>query len=80
MYMYQYANMYAHIYIYTHIYIEMEIKEAFKTDNEEIEINSQDGTFYMKVEDWYERFTSLFIATNFPPSWVGKRTKVYMCY
>jgi hypothetical protein len=54
---------------------EMEIKEAFKMDHEDVEINSQDGTFYMKVEDWYERFTSLFIAANFPPSWTGKRTK-----
>ena len=29
-----------------------------------------------RLEDWIERFTSLFVAVNFPDDWLGKRTQV----
>ena len=29
-----------------------------------------------RLEDWYDQFTSLFIAVNFPDDWIGKRTQV----
>ena len=48
--------------------------EKFRTAHEDIEVNFMDGTFFMPFDDWIERFTSLFVAINFPPSWTGKRT------
>ncbi len=48
--------------------------EKFRSAHEDIEVNFMDGTFFMPYEDWIERFTSLFVAINFPSSWTGKRT------
>ena len=42
---------------------------------EEIAVNFNDGTFFMPFNEWFSRFTSVFIAVNFPDTWVGKRTQ-----
>jgi Calpain family cysteine protease len=51
------------------------IKAAFSHtgDHEVIEKNSNDGTFFMTFEDWFSRYTSVFVAVNFPDSWIGER-------
>eukprot|EP01038_Epipyxis_sp_PR26KG_P009214 gene9214-12425_t len=61
------------------------------TSAEEVVIDSRDGTFFIPFTEWRERFTSLFIAINFPDGvvpkdatdkndvdyrkWTGKRTQ-----
>jgi calpain len=55
-----------------------EIEKIFNQGTREVEKmeqNSNDGTFLMPFDDWLKRFTSLFIAVNFPKSWCGKRTQ-----
>eukprot|EP01041_Mallomonas_annulata_P003480 gene3480-6926_t len=57
---------------------EQRIKEVFKHENaaENIVQNRSDGTFLMSFEDWKTRFTSLFIAINFPKDkWRGSYYK-----
>jgi hypothetical protein len=41
------------------------IKRAFTGEGTK-EANSRDGTFFMKLEDWIERFTNIFVAVRFP--------------
>lgn len=36
-----------------------------------VEARSNDGTFFMEFSDWKSRFTSLFVAVNFPGDWSG---------
>jgi hypothetical protein len=58
--------------------IEDEISEKFSTiiaAGEDVEVNPNDGSFFMKFDDWYDRFTSLFVAIKFPTTWIGMRTK-----
>ena len=55
--------------------INEEITKYFKVDHEDIEVNFMDGSFFMPFDAWLERFTSLFVAINFPESWTGKRTQ-----
>lgn len=40
--------------------------------SEVVGVDFQDGTFYMRFSDWRERFTSLFVAVNFPDDWEGR--------
>ena len=57
-----------------------------EADDEEKELgNFNDGCFYMPFDEWFERFTSLFVAVNFPNGtqealndvdpWTGTRAK-----
>lgn len=58
---------------------------AEPADDEEELGNFNDGAFFMPFDDWYDRFTSLFVAINFPDGtqeallgtekWTGKRAK-----
>lgn len=55
---------------------DSEIKRVFQDPTKEqefIEVNFNDGTFFMTFEEWIARFTSLFVAINFPSHWTGKR-------
>ena len=56
---------------------DVQIVETFgrndKTSHELLEVNFQDGTFFMSFADWRERFTSLFMAATFPNTWIRKR-------
>ena len=52
-------------------YDEAICKVFNKQKTEEVEVRGNDGTFFMAFEDWVERFTSLFVAVNFPESWHG---------
>lgn len=55
-----------------------EIDEVFNKNErkqEQIDINFNDGTFLMPYDAWFERFTNLFIAINFPSTWTGKKTQ-----
>lgn len=38
---------------------------------EEADVDFQDGTFFMSLEDWRARFGSLFMAVRFPSHWTG---------
>jgi hypothetical protein len=51
---------------------DAELTSAFGLD-ETLEVNFQDGTFLMAFSDWRTRFTTLFMAVNFPPSWTRKQ-------
>lgn len=56
---------------------EAEINRVFNTDiveTEKFEVNSQDGVFFMKYEDFFTYFNALFIGINFPSSWSGQMT------
>ncbi len=44
-----------------------------KDSHEVIDINYNDGTFFIPFDMWVDKFTSLFIAVKFPSSWTGKR-------
>lgn len=48
---------------------------AHEREQEHTVVDFNDGTFFMKFDDWLKHFTSLFVAVNFPPSWTGKRTQ-----
>ena len=55
-----------------------EIDEVFNKNErkqEQIDINFNDGTFLMPYDAWFERFTNLFIAINFPKTWSCKKTQ-----
>ena len=53
---------------------DKEISSVFSiSEAERTEINKMDGTFFMRYEDWYENFTHIFIAVDFPGEWEGKR-------
>lgn len=56
-------------------YDEVIIKK-FKQDvgDEQIDVNFMDGTFFIPFEEWFKRFTSLFVAVNFPSTWTSQRT------
>jgi len=54
--------------------IQAEIEKNFKVGHEDITINFMDGSFFMPFEAWLSRFTNLFVALAFPPTWTGKRT------
>lgn len=57
---------------------EAEIDRVFNQSvrrTEQVEVDFNDGTFFMTFADWMKHFTSLFVALNFPPSWTGKRTQ-----
>jgi Ca2+-binding EF-hand superfamily protein len=43
--------------------------------DEQIEVNFMDGTFFIPFEEWFKRFTSLFVAVNFPSTWTSQRTQ-----
>lgn len=43
-------------------------------EQERVEANFNDGTFFMTFDDWMKYYTSIFIAINFNKSWCGKRT------
>jgi hypothetical protein len=54
------------------------IMKVFKDEakpGEVIEQNFNDGTFFIPFDEWRTRFTSLFVAVNFPKSWTGKRSQ-----
>lgn len=55
--------------------INEELEKYFKVDHEEINVDFMDGTFMMPFDAWIERFTSLFVAMAFPPSWKGMKTQ-----
>ncbi len=58
--------------------IQKELEKYFKkSEHEDVEINFMDGSFFMPFDDWLNRFTSLFVAVNFPLTWTGKRTQGY---
>jgi hypothetical protein len=40
---------------------------------ERVGIDSNDGTFFMRFDDWFDKFTSVFAAIKFPLHWAGKR-------
>ncbi|KAL8024927.1 putative WW domain, parvalbumin, EF-hand domain pair, peptidase C2, calpain family [Plasmopara halstedii] len=42
---------------------------------EEIEINANDGTFFMSFEAWMQSFTHFFAGIDFPDSWHGRRSE-----
>ena len=42
-------------------------------EEEAIEINRADGTFFMSYEDWLKYFTHLFVGIDFPDEWSGVR-------
>ena len=49
---------------------DKEISAVFSiNDAEKTEINKMDGTFFMRYEDWFENFTHIFIAIDFPDDW-----------
>jgi hypothetical protein len=54
-----------------------EIDRVFrvKKEQERVEQNFNDGTFFMPFTEWYNKFTSIFVAIKFPESWCGKRTQ-----
>ena len=55
-----------------------EIERVFNStarEQEKVEMNFNDGTFFMSFDDWYANYTSLFVAVNFPKQWTGKRTQ-----
>lgn len=41
---------------------------------ERVDVNFNDGTFFMPYEDWLQYYTSIFIAIQFPKTWCGKRS------
>jgi calpain len=45
------------------------ISDKFKVDVED----SDDGIFFITLEDWMKKFTNLFIAIKFPSDWNGVR-------
>ena len=53
--------------------IQEELTRVMKPDVGAEVGNFNDGSFFMPFDDWFERFTSLFVAINFPPEWTGKR-------
>lgn len=32
-----------------------------------------DGTFFMSYDDWFEHFSHIFVAIDFPSNWIGNR-------
>ena len=52
---------------------EIKLKFQIKESNELINIDFNDGTFFMPFNEWYQHFTSLFIAISFPTHWSGQR-------
>jgi calpain len=40
---------------------------------ERVGIDNNDGTFFMRFDDWFNKFTSVFAAIKFPLHWAGKR-------
>eukprot|EP01033_Poteriospumella_lacustris_P005213 gene5213-3723_t len=40
---------------------------------ERAQIDHADGTFFMPFDDWLKHYTSLFVAVNFPATWIGRR-------
>ena len=42
-------------------------------DHEDIKDDFNDGTFFMEFEDWFNNYTNVFIAVNFPDKWKGQR-------
>lgn len=40
---------------------------------ERVGIDNNDGTFFMRYDDWFNKFTSVFAAIKFPFHWTGKR-------
>ena len=49
---------------------DKEISAVFSINEaEKTEINKMDGTFFMRYEDWFENFTHIFIAVDFPDNW-----------
>jgi hypothetical protein len=46
-----------------------------KDDIEKMEINADDGKFFMDYEDWIKVFHNLYICYDFRDSWSGKRVK-----
>lgn len=42
-------------------------------EQEKVEQDFNDGTFFMTFEDWLKHYTSIFVALNFPNTWTGKR-------
>jgi hypothetical protein len=55
--------------------INDELAKYFKVGREDIKLDFMDGTFCMPFDAWIERFTSLFVALNFPSTWKGRRTQ-----
>ena len=54
---------------------ELIVTKFTDASQEKVEENAQDGTFFMRFEDWYKQFTHLFVALHFPASWSGKQTQ-----
>ena len=54
---------------------EIMTKFAIPESHELISVDFNDGTFFIPFDEWLRRFTSLFVAVNFPPSWTGRRTQ-----
>jgi hypothetical protein len=55
-----------------------EIERVFNAnerEQEKVEMNFNDGTFFMTFDAWFQIYTSLFVAVNFPANWTGKRTQ-----
>lgn len=43
--------------------------------HESVDVDFNDGTFFMPFKEWFQRYTSLFAAVNFPNKWHGKRSQ-----
>ena len=51
-----------------------EISAVFSINEaEQTEINKMDGTFFMSFDDWFDNFTHVFVAIDFPDEWEGQR-------
>ncbi|KAG3188795.1 hypothetical protein C6341_g2541 [Phytophthora cactorum] len=45
------------------------------SQEEVIEINANDGTFFMSFDAWMQSFTHFFAGIDFPDSWHGRRSE-----
>jgi len=41
--------------------------------DEQFDMDADDGTFFIELDDWIENFTSLFLNIDFPEDWTGVR-------
>lgn len=52
------------------------IKKAFnKGNSEDVEEDTNDGTFLIPFYEWFQRYNNLFLAVKFPSSWCGRRCR-----
>lgn len=52
-----------------------ELKLDEISQEEVIEINANDGTFFMSYDAWMEYFTHFFAGIDFPDEWQGRRVE-----